>query len=102
MACDDKDLIKQVGTLPDGRPLLSRHRPDHSTGLYTARQAPAGTAMHEGEELITTRDHEGAPGEYEIVDSYVHRPTASGPAQVATAGYRSGWERTFNSPGGSA
>lgn len=101
MGCDDKDLIHPIGPLPDGRTLVSRHRPDHSTQIATIRSAPAGTSMVAGEEFIVTRHR--PDGQLEVTDSYVHgtRPR-SGPAQVATAGYRDGWDRTFSAPGGSA
>lgn len=101
MGCDSKDLIHPIGVLPDGRTVVSRHRPDHSVGMATIRPAPAGTPMVSGEEYIATKRR--GDGSIEIVDSYVHGVAPrSGPAQVATTDYRAGWERTFNAPGGSA
>ncbi len=58
--------------------------------------------MAVGEELVTT--HRRADGSIEVTGSYVRGASAprSGPAQVATAEYRAGWERAFTAPGGSA
>jgi len=96
MNCDGKDLIRSVCSFPNGLTLVSRHRPDHSVEPSVVRRTPVGTPMMPGEEYVTTKPRED--GSFEIVDSYVH----AGPAQVATEGYRTGWERTFNAPGGSA
>lgn len=102
MGCDDKDLIRPVGALPDGRVVVSRHRPDHSVQLATMQPPRDGVPIPPGQEFVTTARRED--GSYEVTSSYVHGAAAarSGPAQVATEGYRSGWERTFNAPGGSA
>lgn len=101
MGCDNKDLITPVGVLPDGRTIVSRHRPDHSVGMATIRPAREGSPMAPGEEIVTTRQRDD--GSVEVVDSYAHcAQPRSGPAQVATKDYRAGWERTFNAPGGSA
>jgi hypothetical protein len=102
MGCDDKDLIQAIAPLPDGSMLVQRHRPDHSIGVATLRPSPAGKSMVPGQEFITAKRRED--GAYEVVDSYVHgaQPSHGGPAQVATADFRAGWDRTFNSPGGQA
>lgn len=98
MSCDDKDLIMPIGPLPDGRVLVSRHRPDHSEQMATIQPARDGVPMVEGQEYITASKVPRADGSYEVTGSYTHK----GPAQVATPNYRDGWDRTFNSPGGSA
>lgn len=99
--CDDKDLLQPIGLLPDGRVLVTRHRSDHSTSLAAVRSVREGAPMAPGEEFVTTKSRDD--GSIEIVDSYRHgAPARSGPAQVATKDYRTGWERTFNAPGGSA
>jgi hypothetical protein len=98
MKCDDKDLIRPIGDLSDGSTLVSRHRPDHSTCLATVRRAKDGESLRSDEEVISTRAR--PDGSREITDSYA--PARSKPAQVATVGYRSGWDRTFNAPGGVA
>jgi len=100
MGCDGKDRIRPVCPLPNGHTLVSRHRPDHSIVPFIIRPARAGTSMMPGEEYVTTRPR--GDGSLEIVDSYAHSATKSGPAQVATENYRIGWEQTFNAPGGSA
>lgn len=98
MGCDSKDIIQPIGPLPDGRTLVTRHRPDHTTSLSAIRAAVDGAPLLPGEEFVTTRAR--ADGSHEITGSYAS--PRSGPAQVATASYRSGWDRTFSAPGGSA
>jgi hypothetical protein len=93
--CDDKDLIRPLGPTVGGRTVVQRHRPGHTTELAVVQKSQDGRPMSPGEEHVTTRPR--GDGTFEIVASYVH-----GPAQVATADYRDGWERTFNAPGGSA
>ena len=81
MGCDGKDRILPLYPLPDGRTVISRHRPNHTEEVAVAGPSVAGRPMAVGEECVTTR---------------------TGPAQVATEGYRTGWSRTFNAPGGRA
>ena len=101
MGCDDKDLVYPIQDLPDGRVLVTRHRPDHTTSLATIRQVADGVPMQPGEEIVTTSRR--SDGSREITGSYgLGSPGRGKPAQVATAGYRSGWDRTFNAPGGDA
>lgn len=100
MDCDDKDLIRPVCQLPNGHVVISRHRPDHTVDTALAIPSVAGRPMAMGEEYVTTRKRDD--GSYEIVDSYVHGAAKSGPAQVTTADYRRGWDRTFATRGGSA
>lgn len=99
MRCDGKDWIRPVGWLPDGRTVISRHHPNHTGEIATALPAVPGRPMAPGEECVALMDL--GDGSYEIIDSYVHGEKA-GPAQVATEDYRTGWDRTFNAPGGSA
>ena len=99
MGCNGKDLIRLMCTLPDGRTVISRHRPDHSTQLAVATPMVTGKPMAAGEEHVTIKNL--GDGTYEITGSYVHG-ARSGPAQVATDGYRTRWEQTFNAPGGGA
>jgi hypothetical protein len=96
--CDDKDVITPVGSLPDGRTLVSRHHPDHSTTMAVIRPVVDGSPMMPGEEYVTTSRR--PDGSHEITSAYA--PARSGPPQVATKVYRDGWDRTFNAPGGSA
>jgi len=81
--------------------VISRHRPDHSVVPSVLRPARAGKPMAPGEEYVTLKRQED--GSYEITGSYVHGANGgSGPAQVATEDYRTGWERTFTARGGDA
>jgi hypothetical protein len=98
MSCDGKDLIRPMVPLPNGCAVISRHRPDHTVVTALAVPPVAGRPLGLGDEYVSIRDL--GDGSYEVTDSYVH--AASGPAQVATEAYRSGWERTFNAPGGDA
>ena len=95
MNCDDKDLILPLGPANGDLTLVERHRPGHTTELAFIAPVRDGRPLAPGEELATTRAR--GDGTYEVVASYRH-----GPAQVATAGYRNGWEKTFNSRGGTA
>jgi hypothetical protein len=99
MGCDGKDRILPLYPLPDGRTVISRHRPNHTEEVAVAGPSVAGRPMAVGEECVTTRRRDD--GTYEVIDSYVHGGR-TGPAQVATEGYRTGWSRTFNAPGGRA
>jgi hypothetical protein len=100
--CDNKDLLRPLGPGPDGSVLVERHRPGHTTELAVVVPVVEGRPLAPGEELATTRAR--ADGTREVVDSYVCGSAAprGKPAQVATAGYRNGWDQTFNSRGGSA
>lgn len=95
--CDNKDILRAIQPTADGGMVVERHRPGHTTELAVVAPLVEGRPLAPGEEVATTRDR--GDGTREIVDSYVH---GSKPAQVATEGYRNGWERTFNTRGGSA
>ena len=97
-SCDNKDIIRPIQPMPDGRTLVERHRPGHTTELAYVEPPQDGKVLAPGEEIATTRAR--GDGTHEIVDSYV-RPGGK-PAQVATEEYRNGWQRTFSSRGGSA
>jgi len=100
--CDNKDLVRPLGSGPDGQTVIERHRPGHTTELAIAAPSVEGQPLSPGEELATVRAR--GDGTYEVVDSYVHGvdDQCGKPAQVATALYRDGWARTFSAPGGSA
>ena len=92
MGCDNKDLITPVGVLPDGRTIVSRHRPDHSVGMATIRPAREGSPMAPGEEIVTTRQRDD--GSVEVVDSYAHcAQPRSGP--VRSTGGNAGLTRLW-------
>jgi|SRR5580692_881816 len=93
--CDNKDLLRPIAPTGDGQTLVERHRPGHTTEPAVIAPAVEGRPLNPGEELATLRSR--GDGTHEVVASYRH-----GPVQVATSGYRDGWERTFNAPGGSA
>jgi hypothetical protein len=87
--------------LPNGHMVISRHRPNHANEVAVAHPVTDGTPLAIGDEVATMRDR--GDGSFEIVDSYVHGVRAgSGPAQVATEDFRTGWDRTFTSRGGDA
>jgi hypothetical protein len=96
--CDNKDIITPLGPGPDGRTIVERHRPGHSTEIVLVEPARAGRPLAPGEEFARTEPR--GDGTHEVVSSYV-RP-AGKPAQVASRDYRCGWDRTFNAPGGQA
>jgi hypothetical protein len=99
--CDDRDFIRPIGALPDGRTVVQRHQRDHTTMVGTLRPARDGAAMGPGEEMVVTRQR--ADGSHDVIDSYAYgAPVRGKPAQVATRAYRDSWDRTFNAPGGSA
>lgn len=100
MNCDGKDLIRPMHSLPNGHVAISRHRPNHANEVAVAFPLTDGRPMAVGDEVATLRDL--GNGSFEITDSYVHGARGPGPAQVATEGYRIGWERIFTARGGSA
>jgi hypothetical protein len=96
MGCDGKDRVRPVGPLPNGYAVVVRHRPDHAEELAVVCPAVAGRPLAVGQECVVLSGR--GDGSYEITDSYVHG-VRSGPVQVATEKYRTGWDQTFTARG---
>lgn len=87
-----KDLFRPIAK--SGNSMMGARLRDGVVEITTMEPAAAGQPINTDEDLVSLK-YEGN-GTYSVETVYKgKKPAAGGPAQVATPGYREGWDNVF-------